>query len=69
MIFGYDFLRYAPVGLVPDITMTKFGGHEDQLSMALPAMDNFRLTALMKQWENQWPNIDRIQLKNVIKKM
>ena len=45
------FLRYVPVGLVPDITMTKFGGHDDQLSMALPAMDNFRLTALMTQWK------------------
>ncbi|RAP24098.1 hypothetical protein DID73_01655 [Candidatus Marinamargulisbacteria bacterium SCGC AG-343-K17] len=62
------FLRYVPVGLVPVISMTKFGGHDDQLSTTLPAMDNFRLTALMKQWENRWPNIDRTQLRDVIKK-
>ena len=61
-------MRYAPVGLAPEITMTKFGGHDDQLSMALPAMDNYRLKALMKQWENQWPNIDRNELRNVIQK-
>lgn len=60
------FSRYIPVDFVPEITMTKFGGHVDQLSTAFPAMDKFRLTALMKQWANPWPNIDRDGLRAVI---
>ena len=61
-------LRYVPIGLVNAVTMTKYGGHDDQLSMAMPAMDNYRLVALMKQWDNPWPNIDRDELSAVIKK-
>lgn len=59
-------LRYVPIDFVPRVTMTKFGGHVDQLSTSFPAMDNFRLTALMKQWTNRWPNIDRQDLRSVI---
>jgi GT2 family glycosyltransferase/nucleoside phosphorylase len=61
------FLRYVPVGFSAEVSMTKFGGHADQLSTMFPAMDKFRLTALMKQWANPWPNIDRNGLISVIK--
>lgn len=48
----YDlWLRIAAkeqVGLVEEALMTRFGGHEDQLSAKYPAMDRFRLVALAK---------------------
>ncbi len=48
----YDlWLRIAaqyPVGLVEEVLVRKYGGHADQLSRAEPAMDRFRVYALMK---------------------
>ena len=41
------FLRYRPVGYVPKVTMIKYGGHSDQLSMSTPVMDRFRLFSLL----------------------
>ena len=39
-------LRKCPVGLDPSVTVTKFGGHDDQLSQKYSAMDTFRVKAL-----------------------
>lgn len=36
------------IGLVSEILVNKFGGHEDQLSKAKVAMDRFRLYSLLK---------------------
>ena len=41
-------LRYVPVGFVELVTMTKYGGHQDQLSTAYPAMDRFRVQSLIQ---------------------
>ena len=41
------FLRCRPVGYVPEVTMLKYGGHSDQLSMSTPVMDRFRLFSLL----------------------
>ena len=46
-------LRYVPVGLVNKVTMTKYGGHSDQLSEAYPAMDRFRLQSLINAYNNE----------------
>ena len=60
------FLRYHPIGLCDKVTMIKHGGHSDQLSTSFQAMDNFRLAALLKQWHNDFPNIDRTNLSSAI---
>jgi glycosyltransferase involved in cell wall biosynthesis len=39
------------VGLVEDALTVKFGGHQDQLSRSMPAMDRFRVFALLKLLE------------------
>ena len=39
--------RGHPVGLDPSPTVTKYGGHDDQLSRRYPAMDRFRVLALL----------------------
>jgi hypothetical protein len=36
-----------PVGLVNRHLVTRFGGHEDQLSATVPALDRFRVRALI----------------------
>ncbi|MEK9728227.1 MAG: glycosyltransferase, partial [Candidatus Margulisiibacteriota bacterium] len=46
-------LRYVPVGFVNINTMTKYGGHKDQLSMAYPAMDRFRVYSLIKLYNKE----------------
>ena len=46
-------LRYVSVGLVNKVTMTKYGGHCDQLSEVYPAMDRFRLQSLIKAYNNE----------------
>jgi glycosyltransferase involved in cell wall biosynthesis len=40
------------VGLIEKPLIKKYGGHADQLSHALPAMDRFRIRALLKILEN-----------------
>ncbi len=47
--------RHHPVGLSPDFTVTKYGGHGDQLSRLHPAMDRFRVQSLSAQLEKE-PN-------------
>lgn len=48
----YDLWLRAAVGeqfhLLPEALVVKYGGHEDQLSRVLPAMDRFRLRSLLK---------------------
>ena len=39
--------RY-PVGLIETPLVRKYGGHEDQLSRLHPAMDRYRILALLK---------------------
>ncbi len=52
----YDlWLRVAavnPVGLISTPYVVKYGGHADQLSHAYPAMDRFRIRALVKILES-----------------
>lgn len=42
-----------PIGLVPKPLVIKRGGHADQLSATLPALDRFRLRALAKLLETE----------------
>jgi len=48
----YDlWLRTAcrfPIELLPEKLLTKFGGHSDQLSHTIPALDRYRIKALIK---------------------
>lgn len=48
----YDLWLRAAVSeqfhLLPEALVVKYGGHEDQLSRVLPAMDRFRLRSLLK---------------------
>jgi len=39
--------RY-PIELLPEKLVTKFGGHNDQLSHTIPALDRYRIKALIK---------------------
>ncbi len=41
------------VGLVDDLTVVKYGGHDDQLSRRYTAMDQFRVQALLKALDNE----------------
>lgn len=40
-----------PIGLVPKALVVKRGGHDDQLSATVPALDRFRLQAMAKLLE------------------
>ena len=44
-------LREYEIGLVEEILTTKYAGHEDQLSFSYPAMDTYRIKALLKHQE------------------
>jgi glycosyltransferase involved in cell wall biosynthesis len=41
-------LRHHPVGLITEALVTRRAGHEGQLSAATPALDRFRILALLK---------------------
>ncbi len=45
--------RRRPVGLNPEADLIKYGGHSDQLSCRFPAMDRFRVAALLKALEGE----------------
>ena len=45
--------RQKPVGLNPEPDLIRYGGHSDQLSARYPAMDRFRVAALLKALENE----------------
>lgn len=59
--------RWKPVGLNPEADLIKYGGHEDQLSKRYPAMDRFRVTALLKALENEKEPRYRSALTNILK--
>jgi glycosyltransferase involved in cell wall biosynthesis len=42
-----------PVGLVPERLLVKYGGHRDQLSSTIPALDRLRIRAIVKTIENE----------------
>ncbi|MBN2188453.1 MAG: glycosyltransferase family 2 protein [Chitinispirillaceae bacterium] len=39
--------RRCPVGLVDEYLLTRYGGHEDQLSATVPALDRFRVQSII----------------------
>lgn len=43
--------RYS-VGLVQEPLLVKFGGHDDQLSRTVPALDRFRIQAMVERLES-----------------
>jgi glycosyltransferase involved in cell wall biosynthesis/nucleoside phosphorylase len=45
--------RYHPVGFDPNMSVIKYGGHEDQLSRKFPMMDRFRVGSLHKLLKNE----------------
>jgi len=63
----YDlWLRVAavhPFDFCPEPLVVKHGGHEDQLSRALPAMDRFRIVSLLKglNQEGAWQTPERVE--------
>lgn len=62
--------RAEPVGYVDQPLITKFGGHQDQLSRSVEALDRFRVRILLDQLENYPLNQTQIcqLLKVLIKK-
>ncbi len=59
--------RSEPVGYVDQPLITKFGGHQDQLSRSVEALDRFRVRILLDQLENYPLNQTQIcQLLNVM---
>ena len=60
-----------PVGFVDEHLVIKYGGHEDQLSQAYPAMDRFRIRALLKllQSDTLSKNYRKLTIEILIKKL
>ncbi len=58
--------RHHPVGLVPEYDVIKYGGHEDQLSKAYPAMDRFRLRSLLEAYLKERHPVFRKYLRDAI---
>ena len=53
--------RY-PIALLPEKLVTKFGGHDDQLSQTIPALDRYRIKSLVKLLKhNQLTSIQKKQ--------
>lgn len=45
------------IGYLPEPHVVKYGGHSDQLSRSQPAIDRFRLFALLKLWNSDMISI------------
>ena len=58
--------RY-PVGLIKEPSVVRYGGHPDQLSGRFPAMDRFRIKALLKARQS-WPREIRPDLDQVLRR-
>ena len=60
-----------PVGFVDEHLVIKYGGHEDQLSRAYPAMDQFRIRALLKLLESDTlsKNYRKLTIEVLIEKL
>lgn len=63
-------LAHHPVGFVHKKLVTKFGGHEDQLSKAFSVMDQYRVYSLKKLLQNETLTIGQKKLveEELIKK-
>ena len=59
------FLRYFPVGFANTKTMTKFAGHDGQLSMVTPVLDRFRVQSLINLYNHE----SNSELKAMISKV
>ena len=59
--------RHKPVGLVKEPGVVKFGGHEDQLSRAYPAMDRFRFKSLLEAYLKEEEDLFRKQLREALR--
>jgi glycosyltransferase involved in cell wall biosynthesis len=61
--------RY-PVGLVDEYLLTRYGGHDDQLSSSVPVLDRFRITGLIDLLESGCltPEQERLARENLLKR-
>lgn len=60
--------RSHPVGLEPEISVIKYGGHKDQLSGKYPAMDKFRVRSLAGLLERESDPYFRHKISQVLKR-
>jgi glycosyltransferase involved in cell wall biosynthesis len=60
--------RHHPVGLDPTCSVIKYGGHVDQLSRKYPAMDKFRVQALLDLLGHEEDERFRAKIGAVLKK-
>jgi glycosyltransferase involved in cell wall biosynthesis/nucleoside phosphorylase len=60
--------RHHPVGLDPNLSVVKYGGHKDQLSRKYPAMDRFRVKSLVRLLENEHDPYFRERIIKVLSK-
>ena len=60
--------RHYPVGLDPCLTVMKYGGHNDQLSVKYPAMDRYRTGSLYRMLQSETPGEYRQNIINVLGK-
>jgi glycosyltransferase involved in cell wall biosynthesis len=60
--------RDHPVGLDPSLSVIKHGGHDDQLSRQYPAMDRFRVKALLKALDHETDEDCQNHVRAVLKK-
>ena len=60
--------RHHPVGLDRACSVIKYGGHSDQLSRKYPAMDRFRVQALLDLLEHENEDLYRVKIVAVLKK-
>jgi hypothetical protein len=59
-----------PIGLLDVPLIVKRGGRPDQLSAAIPALDRFRIRALVKLLENEpLSEIQRAQVIDVLRRI
>ena len=62
--------RLCPVGLLSFDGVIKYGGHDDQLSLRHPAMDRFRVYALLKALRHERdPTYQQALLEILVKKL
>jgi glycosyltransferase involved in cell wall biosynthesis len=60
--------RHHPVGLDSTPSVVKYGGHEDQLSLKYPAMDRYRVYALLNLLEKELLPEYREQISSVLRR-
>ncbi|MEN8263835.1 MAG: glycosyltransferase [Nitrospirota bacterium] len=60
--------RHNPVGLDPDLSVMKYGGHDDQLSGKYHSMDSFRVKSLYRLLKNEQQPYFREELLRMLAK-